>query len=364
MRLSYRYRNPVSIHFGAGSLGDLPAILRGRRATVVIFPEAAALGLVDRVRGVLGDAMVAVESDVTPNPDVAELGAMYERFWRDPAACEAIVAVGGGSAIDTAKALMVGTASGRFDELVTLIARGGTFAPPRGKALIAVPTTAGTGSEVTPWATIWDRAAGKKHSLHLEETWPEAAVVDPDLMLTLPASITVQSGLDALSHALESIWNVNANPISDAHAVAAAREVMATLPLLVANPGDRGLRSRMALAALRAGLAFSNTKTALAHSISYEMTLRYGLPHGIACSFTLPMVLERARGRDPERDAILASVFDGDLAGAPARLRAFLRSVGVSTEFAEYGVAPEEAARMVESALDGVRGRNFIGARG
>ena len=361
--LPYRYHNPVSIHFGSGSLADLPAILGARRAVVVTFPEAEGLGLLDRLRKTLGASLAGVESDVAPNPDVAELAATYERFWRDPAACDAIVAVGGGSAIDTAKALMVGTASGRFDELVKLLADGKPFTPHRVKPLIAIPTTAGTGSEVTPWATVWDRAAGRKHSLHLEETWPEAAVIDPDLMLTLPASVTVQSGLDALSHALESIWNVNANPISDGHAVAAARETMATLPALLRKLDDPALRARMAQAALRAGLAFSNTKTALAHSISYEMTLRFGLPHGIACSFTLPMVLERALGKDAGRDAVLAQVFDGDLAAAPHRLRAFLESVGVATEFAAYGVSEADSLRMVEHALEGVRGKNFIGAR-
>jgi phosphonate metabolism-associated iron-containing alcohol dehydrogenase len=256
----------------------------------------------------------------------------------------------------------VGTASGRFDELVALLAKGTAFKPHAVKALVAVPTTAGTGSEVTPWATIWDRAANRKHSLHLPETWPEAAVVDADLMLTLPRSVTVQSALDALSHALESIWNVNANPISDTFAIAAAREVMATLPALLARPGDRELRARMALAATKAGMAFSNTKTALAHSISYEMTLRFGLPHGIACSFTLPMVLERAMGRRPDRDAVLAEVFDGALRAGPHRLRTFLESVGVATEFSAYGVDDAESQRMVAQALDGVRGKNFIGA--
>jgi phosphonate metabolism-associated iron-containing alcohol dehydrogenase len=289
---------------------------------------------------------------------------MYERFWRDHADCEALVAVGGGSAIDTAKALMVGTAKGGFDELLALLARATPFTPHRVKALIAVPTTAGTGSEVTPWATIWDHAAGKKHSLHLRETWPECAIVDPELMLTLPRSVTVQSALDALSHALESIWNVNANPVSDTYAVAAAREVMATLPALLASPADVGLRERMALAALKAGMAFSNTKTALAHSISYEMTLRFGLPHGIACSFTLPMVLRRAIGADSGRDAVLAQVFDGNLEGAPARLERFLQGVGVAPDFAAYGVTEDDSRRMVVNALDGVRGKNFIGARG
>ena len=120
----------------------------------------------------------------------------------------------------------------------------------------------------------------------------------------------------------------------------------------------------MSLAALKAGLAFSNTKTALAHSISYDMTLHHGLPHGIACSFTLPHGARRApSGADPERDAVLAQIFDVPLRDAPAFLGEFLRGVGVSTDFASYGVGAEEAQRMVVNALDGVRGKNFIGGR-
>jgi phosphonate metabolism-associated iron-containing alcohol dehydrogenase len=359
--MTHRYHNPVAIRFGAGAVDELPDVLTARRAVLVTFPEAEALGLVQRLRTILGDRLVGVVDRIEPNPDVASLRALYERFWHEQSGCDALVAVGGGSAIDTAKALMVGTESGRFDELIALLAQSTPFTPHRVRPLIAVPTTAGTGSEVTPWATIWDRAGGKKHSLHLPETWPEAAIVDPQLMLTLPRAVTIQSGLDALSHALESIWNVNANPISDTFAVAAAREVMATLPALVEAPTSVALRTRMALAALQAGLAFSNTKTALAHSISYAMTLRFGLPHGIACSFTLPMVLERARGVAAGRDAVLAQVF-GDLADAPQRLAAFLQRLGVATEFAAYGVAEADASAMVADAVGGVRGRNFIGA--
>jgi phosphonate metabolism-associated iron-containing alcohol dehydrogenase len=230
------------------------------------------------------------------------------------------------------------------------------------KTLIAVPTTAGTGSEVTPWATIWDRAAQKKHSLHLKETWPSIALIDPELMLSLPASVTLQSGLDALSHALESIWNVNANPVSDTFAVAAVHDILDTLPRLMERLDDVGLRARMALAALKAGMAFSNTRTALAHSISYEMTLRYGLPHGIACSFPLPMVLERARGRRADRDEVLAQALGAPLHDAPRRLAAFIEQLGVKTRFADYGVSDEQAEQMVAHALGGARGRNFIGS--
>jgi alcohol dehydrogenase class IV len=117
----------------------------------------------------------------------------------------------------------------------------------------------------------------------------------------------------------------------------------------------------MALAALTAGLAFSNTRTALAHSISYDMTMQHGLPHGIACSFTLPLVLRRALGADPRRDAVLGRVFDGALADAPAFLTSFLEGLGVSTRFESYGVSQEESLKMIAQALDGVRGKNFIG---
>jgi len=358
--MSHEYFNPVRSVYGAGALSSLPGLLAGRRAQLVTFPEARALGLVGRVEALLGDRLAGVIDDVQPNPDVAELKSLFEGFWRDAGGTQVVVAVGGGSAIDTAKALAVGTASGNFDDLVALLASGKPFAPAQTKALIAVPTTAGTGSEVTPWATIWDRGAQKKYSLHLDETWPKVAIIDPELMLSLPASVTLQSGLDALSHSLESIWNVNANPVSDTFAIAAVHDILDTLPRLLERPSDIELRSRMALAALKAGMAFSNTRTALAHSISYEMTLRYGLPHGIACSFPLPMVLERAIGRRADRDAVLARAL-GPLDGAPARLAAFIERLGVKTRFADYGVSDEQAEAMVAHALTGARGKNFIG---
>jgi len=358
----HEYFNPVRSVYGEGALLSLPALLGRRRAVLVTFPEAASLGLVSQVRELLGDRLAGVIDDVRPNPDVADLRGQHERFWREHRDTAAIVALGGGSAIDTAKALMVGTASGRFDELIALLQRGEPFEPHAAKALIAVPTTSGTGSEVTPWATIWDREQQRKHSLHLRATWPEIALIDPLLMQSLPPSVTLQSGLDALSHALEAIWNRNANPLSDTYAVSAAREILSTLPSLMRRPVSRELRARMALAALKAGMAFSNTRTALAHAISYEMTLRLGLPHGIACAFPLPLVLRMALGRSAERDAVLGRALGQPLADAPQRLAAFLEGLGVPTRFASYGLDDREAQDLIARALTGARGLNFIGA--
>ncbi len=356
------FSNPVRTCFGSGSLNEISALAANKKVTLVTFPEARALGLIERIQGLLGDSLIHIVEDVQPNPDVSYLKDVYETFWQQAGGSDIVLAVGGGSAIDTAKALIVGTQTGTFQELLELLSSGKAFTPVQAKSLIAVPTTAGTGSEVTPWATIWDQQAQKKYSLHLEQTWPTVAIIDPELMLTVPEKVTVSTGLDALSHALESIWNVNANPISDTFAISAIQDILAYLPLLQKDLGNIQLRSKMALAALKAGMAFSNTKTALAHSISYEMTLRHGLPHGIACSFTLPYVLGLAWGCDPARDQVFETLFGADRQQAQAQLRAFLLSVGVKTEFLDYGVGPKEQEAMISYALQGARGKNFIAA--
>lgn len=358
----WNYHNPVAVHAGADSLSQLPSLLNGRRALLITFPEAAALGLEQHIAGLIGTQLAGIENAVQPNPDVSWLAAMYERVWSRHAEVECIIALGGGSVIDCAKAMLTPTASGRFDELLAHLRDGAALTGINAKSLIAVPTTAGTGSEVTPWATIWDAAAGNKYSLHRPWTWPQAAIIDPQLMLSLPPAATLASGLDALSHALESIWNVNRNPLSATLASAAARAIVTTLPLLMRRPQDLHLRERMALAALQAGLAFSNTKTALAHSLSYDITLQHGVVHGIACSFSLPHVMRLAFGKDPQVDTLLLQIFDAtDADHAIASLSAFLNDLGVSTDPAAYGIS-EIWDDLVQRALQGPRGRNFITA--
>ncbi len=325
----WTYHNPVAIHAGPGRLDRLPELLAGRDCLLVTFPEAESLGLVQQLRQRLGSQLRGVVDGIAPNPDVQWLAPLYDRVYREYAEVPCIVALGGGSAIDSAKALMCATPTRRFSELLQALEQGLALPAAGHKALIAIPTTAGTGSEVTPWATIWDQAAGRKHSLHQHWTWPEAAIIDAQLMQSLP--------------------------------VGAARRTLATLPALMQDLGSLPLRSRMAEAALMAGLAFSNTRTALAHSLSYDITLRHGVAHGIACSFSLPLVLEMALGADDEADAALLSIFDastGEL--AVQRLRNFLEGLGVATDPAHYGLPGDEWQQLLQSAASGPRGRNFI----
>ena len=140
----------------------------------------------------------------------------------------------------------------------------------------------------------------------------------------------------------------------------AAQTVVRYLPAVLDNPSSVELRTMASRASLLAGLAFSNTKTALAHNISYEMTLKHGLSHGLACSFTLPMVWRLAWGKRPDRDAVLQQVFGAQEADPASALDCFLARVGVSSDFKDHGVTPQEAQDMLERAMQGPRGRNFI----
>ena len=354
----WTYRNPVRIEFGAGGFAKLPALMADRRYVLVTYPEPAFANLSDRLASQAGPP-AAVIDDVSPNPDFVRLAKQTASLGGRP--YDLIVALGGGSVIDTAKALAA--SPGDFTPVRRFVEGDGDGAAMSSTPIIAVPTTAGTGSEVTCWATLWDEAAQKKYSLARDGLYPERAVVDPELMRGKPRGLTVATGLDALSHALESIWNVNANAVSTQFAVSAARRILAVLPRLVEEPDSLDLRTQMAQAALFAGLAFSNTKTALAHSLSYPITLRYGVAHGIACSFTLPQVLLSLADRDDTCTEALNAIFDAKPSQAAERLARFMEGLGVSCAPHDHGVDGNEWAEIVEGAFAGERGRNFIGTK-
>ncbi len=354
----WAYSNPVRIEFGAGALARLGGLIGKRRWALVtydlpVFHEAAA-----RIAADAGAPAVTIDNIVT-NPDVKDLARSCALFGSVSPKPEVIIALGGGSIIDAAK--VVAAAQGDFARVLSALKGGAALDGATFTPIIAVPSTAGTGSEVTSWATVWDEAEGNKYSLAHRALYPEVAVIDPAITLQAPRGLTLATGLDALSHALESIWNVNANPVSAEFAIAAAREILDVLPKLMADLTNLDLRARQAKAALMAGLAFSNTKTALAHNISYDITLRAGTVHGIACSFSLPTVMRWSQGRNSTCDTNLKRIFGDDLTAGAARLTAFLEGLGVSTDPAAYGLSPADWKALVVKATQGERGRNFIG---
>ncbi|MDA1043029.1 MAG: phosphonoacetaldehyde reductase [Proteobacteria bacterium] len=356
----WSYHNPVKLRFGAGLFAELPDAIAGRSYSLVTYPDAMFRDLAARLAAVAGAPMITID-DIAPNPDISLLAEQTARFSHLPSQPEVIVALGGGSVIDSAK--VFAAARGDFavvDAYLRKQAGPETIHP---LPLIAVPTTAGTGSEVTCWGTVWDTASGSKFSLAHPGLYPELSLIDPALMIGKPKSLTIQTGLDTLSHSLESLWNHSANPVSMAHAVMAARGVIAALPKLANDLGNIDLRSDMARSASLAGFAFSNTKTAIAHSLSYPITLRHNVPHGIACSFSLPIVIRSVADAGGLCAEGIGAIFGSTGQAASEHLSGFLNGLGVSTDFHDYGITDAEFIELVDLAIDGERGQNFIGTK-
>jgi phosphonate metabolism-associated iron-containing alcohol dehydrogenase len=355
----WKYGNPVQIEFGVDSFDKLSGLIGSRRYALVTYGEPFFEELASRLKNTAG-APVLIVSDVAPNPDYRLLAEQTGRFAELERQPELIVALGGGSVIDSAK--VFAAAGGDFGKIKTFLESQKGAELLSAIPIIAVPTTAGTGSEVTCWGTVWDEANGRKYSLARPNLYPTYAVVDPRLMLGKPLLLTISTGLDALSHALESLWNVNNNPVSANHAVSAARSILEVLPKLVKDLGNIELRGRMAMAALFAGLAFSNTKTAIAHSLSYPITLRHGVQHGIACSFSLPMVLRSVQGVGGICEDSLTQIFGPDLTRGADELEDFLGLLGISSNPASYKIDRQEWRLLIEDSLQGERGKNFLGS--
>ncbi|MHA6732366.1 iron-containing alcohol dehydrogenase PsrA [Devosia sp. A369] len=354
---AWTYFNPVNLRFGNGVIADIGKLVAGRRYLLVTHPDAPMMPWREKVAALAGSPVAVVDA-IEPNPSLSMLKPICAQLATLDSTVEVVVALGGGSVIDAAKFLAAGHL--QFELVRDYLETGATIER-QALPIIAIPTTAGTGSDLTKWATIWDPETDRKLSLNHQDLYAEAVLVDPEITASLPWSMTRASGLDALSHALESIWNVNANPVTRTFAIAAARDIVIALPRLQTDLGDAEARELMARGSTNAGLAFSNTMTALAHNISYPITLHHGVVHGIACSFSLPEVMVAALGINTACDEALRSIF-GDLNGAPVKLRQFLNSLDVPADPAAMGVGAEEWLQVLGEAFVGPRGRNFLGS--
>ena len=325
--MAWSHHHPVHITFGRGARGALPDRLpRGRRLFVCSPRGRRQLTEDPDLGGLTADTNTLWCDDIGSHPSLSQLEnaarALHEtRF-------EAVIAFGGGSVIDSAKVLNLALATGRrVRDLLTGSAPSAQQTPP----LFALPTTAGTGSEVTPFATVWDRAARRKRSMEAVAAYPTVAIVDPSLTDSLPAASTRDTGLDAINQALESVWNWNATPLTQALASRALRAGLEALPRLLRQPTDTRARDQLAECSLLAGICISQTRTALCHSISYPLTAHYGVPHGLACAFTAPSVLQFCLPADDGRLAELAQALTGaDTAALQERLRKLNAEMGVS----------------------------------
>lgn len=307
----WQFYNPVKIYAGRGSRVQLVKQLNKQALLIVTTVRGKAQFLDDQVLSeVVKNNQVTWVDSVKENPGLTDLQAEIDQL--NNLTVGAIIAFGGGSAMDAAKALRLGLAVKRKHSLAELLANPALHKESQQVPLYALPTTAGTGSEVTPFATVWHHEIHKKLSLAGDNIFPSVAIVDAELTDSLPTRVTLSTGLDAINQAVESVWNKNANSITLALATRSLKLGLKALPLLVKGKGGQRERDQMAEASLLAGLAISHTRTALCHSISYPLTAHFGVPHGLACAFTMSEVCKLNLTADDGRFTALAQALTGE----------------------------------------------------
>lgn len=316
------------LRLGGGTLADLPDVLDrlGVRQPLIVSDRVMAeLGYVDRVERLLATAGLTgdVFLDTVPEPTVACVEAGLARF-RD-GSFDAMIALGGGSAIDTAKAMgALASAGGTMRDLKVPHVISQSACP-----VIAIPTTAGTGSEVTRVTVITDGATDEKMLCMGAGLMPAAAIVDFELTLSLPPRTTADTGIDAMTHAIEAYVSRKANVFSDQQALGALRLIAPSLRKAYHDPGDRDARAAMMAGACLAGMAFSNASVALVHGMSRPIGAFFHVPHGLSNAMLLPVLTRwslpgaEARYADCARAMGVAQAGCGD-AGACASLLAEL----------------------------------------
>jgi alcohol dehydrogenase class IV len=280
---------PPILKIGGGSFATVAALLprlRGRRPLIVTDPFLLKTQLADRLATQIRDAGLSCEifHETVSDPTTAVVDAGVRRFVEG--AHDSLVSLGGGSPIDTAKAIgMLAANGGRVRDY-----RVPNEIPLAGPPHLAIPTTAGTGSEVTRFTVITDLERGEKLLLAGDSLLPSAAVVDYELTLSMPARLTADTGTDSLTHAIEAFVSRKANPFTDGLALSAMKTIWKELPTCFHHPGNGKAREAMMLAATQAGMAFSNASVALVHGMSRPLGAHFHIPHGLSNAMLLPAV--------------------------------------------------------------------------
>lgn len=350
------YYNPVHTIQGKGCAGELPKLLDG------LYPQGCQVLLLAWDDSVFGLPAIR-EMEKNPavhvkhccfqesNPTVEQLFSLYSQTADfNP---QVVLAVGGGSVMDVGKSLccLYGKRIESPDSLRSIIQEK-RYGTPQAK-WIGVPTTAGTGSEVTCWATIWDPAKDMKRSVELQENYAYAALADSSLIQGMPMGLAVSSALDAVAHAVESYWARHSNMTSKKLALGAIKTILSHMDSLLA--GEESAYDYMSQGSMLAGLAFSNTKTTACHSISYPLTMRCKIPHGTAVSLLLAPVMERNFDAIENREMLLEALGVQGPKELGDKIRGILRKASVPASLKEWGIRREDLKEL--AALGITKGR-------
>lgn len=361
--MQWEFNLPVKLVFGSGKRNDLAKYIDeigGSRGVLVCGNSFCKNGVADEFLRLGGGKIVEIFSDIRPNPTTDNVNDCV-RLMREVDA-DFAVALGGGSPMDCCKAACA-------------IARGDDNIEPYHSSLkpisakeaipmIAVTTTSGTASEVTNISVLTDINQNLKQPMNDPAMYPKIAVIDPELTLTVPPQVTASTGLDVLSHAIESYWSTLNQPICSACSIYAARLVFEWLEKAYTEPENLTAREKMAEASIVAGVAFSHPRTTGSHACSFPLTNIYGIPHGEACAFTLDYFVKfnaKHADSDGRLDALAKDCgFDSAYEMAD-EISAMKKRMGMRSRLSEIGcTSDEQIAELTKKSMSMLMKRNPI----
>ncbi|HOC59562.1 MAG TPA: iron-containing alcohol dehydrogenase [Smithellaceae bacterium] len=355
---TFSHTGAKKIVFGKGSISMLGAQIREQRAShplIVMDQNLAQRGLQERIAEILASEGIkhTVYDKVEPEPPIehADEGARIAVKNQ----CDIVVGIGGGSVMDTAKAIAVLAANkGSATDYLGL-----NKVPKAGLPKIMIPTTAGTGSEVTFTAVFIRKNLKKKEGINSPYLYPELALLDPELTVSLPPAVTAQTGLDALCHAIESYTSINASPMSEMFSLQAISLISANLRTCVHNGGDISARENMLLGSLYAGIGLANAGVTAVHSLSYPLGGGFGVGHGLANTILLAPVMTYNLPGALEKFADVAEAMGECTDGLPVRevaylavdaVEALIEDCGITSKMKDFGVKEEDFPALADVA--------------
>jgi alcohol dehydrogenase len=353
------FRINTNIVFGRGGisqLGDLGRDMGATKVLLVADPALADLGLLDLASDSLRQAGLEVEifQDLEPEPylDGADAAADIGRRME----ADLVVGMGGGSAMDTAKAAAILTTNGgKAQDYVGL-----NLVNFPGPSTIMIPTTAGTGAEVTFTAVFTNRETSSKGGINSPFLFPQVALLDPELTLALPPHVTAATGMDALTHAIESVTSRSCTPFTEALALAAVRLISENLRRAVFHGDDIDARENMLYGSLLAGMALADAGVGAAHALAYPLGGRYRVPHGLANAMLIPTVMEFNLPAAERYFALIAKNMGEPVDGLPNRraadaavdsVRTLCADIGIPAFLSDLGIPMSDIPALVETAL-------------
>lgn len=357
---SFQFNLNPDLFFGEGALSNIPEVITKNHFNRVMIicdegiEKAKILELVlQQVRKTNVECSVFSNVEANPTTETVEAGMhLLERFKPD-----LLIGVGGGSPIDVAKAIsMLATNGGRITDYEGIDQFSNTPLP-----LLAIPTTAGTGSEVTVFTVITDTSTEYKLTVGGKSLAPNWAILDPSLTLTLPPALTAATGLDALVHAIESYTSTMANVLTETLALEAIRTIASNLRQAVFNGENSSARGAMLYGSLLAGIAFNNTRLGNVHAMSHPLSAIYNVPHGVANSVLLPHVMRFNLPAAPEKFANIARAMGeyidpnqpimDNAYKAVIAVERLSQDIHIPKDFAEYNIRESDLVSMAEDAM-------------